>query len=83
MSLSLFLFRRCISHTHTPTHQHTPTHTHYRTHTLCLSLTIADQLDQTTQDCKADLSFYSPPIGPQGFPTVGSYVNVDFWNSWI
>ena len=31
----------------------------------------------STQDSRADLAIYSPPLGPHGFPSVGSYVNVD------
>ena len=30
----------------------------------------------TTQDSRADLAIYSPPIGPWGFATVESYANV-------
>jgi len=38
---------------------------------------VLSLVDYATQDCRADLAMHSPSIGPQGFPTVGSYVNVD------
>ena len=41
------------------------------------------QKTATKQECKYDLSIYSPSIGPQGFPTAGSYVNLDSGTSEI